>query len=359
MSTHWSHFAVLIALSSSGCTGSGGHAVADMGTGGVHSTPRAGGSSGMGGAGGMGSTGGFSGATGGVTGAKGGSGMDAATTGRDAGGVDAGNDAGGIGAMAANDAGMASPSKSCLDGITDYESAGPFEFETKTAGAVKFWVPAVPPGCKVPVVHFANGTGATCDSYVAILERLATHGFLAACYEDPNTSGGMQCITALETVFTMFPDLADTKIGSIAHGGDAAFTCVQRAEEKWGHSKIYTGLAMQPESGSGSNSDWMASYAKIRSPMFMFSGLVTDGIVSQSWVQQAFDALSATDEAYFWTANGLKFIPVPVGEANQVSIPWFRWKLLSDQKACAFFNALPMTDTKWAQAASHNPQSCM
>jgi hypothetical protein len=223
---------------------------------------------------------------------------------------------------------------------------------------VKLWIPGVPAGCKVPVVHFSNGTGATCSSYVAILERLASHGFLAACYESPNTSAGTQCITAVETAFAMYPDLADKKVGSIAHGGGAAFTCVQRAEEKWGNSMIYTGLAMQPESGSGDGSDWMAMYGKIMSPMFMVSALGTDGLVSQSWVKQSFDALSATDEAYFWTADGLKFIPVPVAEANQVSIPWFRWKLLHDQKACAYFKALPMTDAKWAEAASRNAQPC-
>src|SRR5262249_13765498 len=146
----------------------------------------------------------------------------------------------------------------------------------------------------------------TCSNYVAILERLATHGFLAACYEDPNTSAGTQCITAVETAFMMFPKLADNRIGSIAHGGAAAFTCVQLAEDKWGHSMIYTGLAMQPESGNGAVADWTAAYAKITAPMFMFSALGTDGLVSQAWVQQAFDALNDTDEAYFWTANGLK-----------------------------------------------------
>jgi hypothetical protein len=254
--------------------------------------------------------------------------------------------------------GTTSASPSCLDTIADYEHMGPFQFETKTAGAVKFWVPGVPAGCKVPVVHFANGTGATCENYVAILERLASHGFLAACYEDPNTSAGTQCITAVEAAFTMFPDLADKKIASIAHGGAAAFTCVQLAEAKWGRSMIYTGLAMQPESGSGPAPDWMATYAKITSPMFMFSALGTDGLVSQAWVQQAFDALNSTDEAYFWTVNGLKFIPVSVSEANEVSIPWLRWKLLGDRNACAFFNALPMTDTRWALAASQNAQPC-
>jgi hypothetical protein len=134
---------------------------------------------------------------------------------------------------------------------------------------------------------------------------------------------------------------------------------VQLAEEKWGHSMIYTGLAMQPESGNGTVPDWMAAYAKITSPMFMFSGLVTDGLVSQGWVQQAFDALNDADEAYFWTNDGLRFIPVPVAETNQVAIAWFRWKLLGDQKACAFLKALPMTDTKWAEAASQNAQPCM
>jgi hypothetical protein len=278
---------------------------------------------------------------------------------------------GGVGTMPATDAGIARdadadggttgtrpPSPSCLDNITDYEHTGPFQFETKTVGAVKFRVPRVPAGCKVPVVHFANGTGATCDNYVGILERLASYGFLAACYENTNTGAGTQCITAVEAAFTTFPDLADRKIASLAHGGAAAFTCVQLAEAKWGRSMIYTGLAMQPESGNGAAPDWMAAYAKITSPMFMFSALGTDGLVSQGWVQQAFDALNSTDEAYFWTVNGLKFIPVPVSEANEVSIPWLRWKLLGDRNACAFFRALPMTDTRWALAASQNVRPC-
>jgi hypothetical protein len=356
-----SQLAVVVALSTSACRESSGHHGADKGTGGVNGATSAGGASGMRGVSGVGDAKGASGAGGslagrgsGGAGGVGGSGGVSAMAKNDADDAGGASDAGGVGGTGA----IPSPAQSCLDGITDFENAGPFQFEAKTAGPVKFWIPAVPSGCKIPVVHFANGTGATCASYVAILERLATHGFLAACYEDPNTSAGTQCITAVETALMMFPNLADNKIGSMAHGGAAAFTCVQLAEEKWAHSMIYTGLAMQPESGNAS-SDWMAAYAKIMSPMFMVSALGTDGLVAQAWVQQSFDALNDTDEAYFWTANGLKFVPVPVAEANEVSIPWFRWKLLGDQKACAFLKALPMTDTKWAQAASQNAQPCM
>jgi hypothetical protein len=352
----------MAALANPACSRSGGRAATAEGTGGVHGATDGGASGTREGAGGVHSAprdGGANGTDRGTGGAKPASGSGGS------------HGTGGSGAMATNDAGGgrdagkdgaadgATPAvSSCLDDITDYEDAGPFAFETKSAGAVKFWIPVVPDGCKVPVVHFANGTGATCDNYAAILERLASHGFLATCYEDTNTSAGTQCITAVETAFMMFPDLADKKVGSLAHGGAAAFTCVQLAEEKWGRSMIYTGFAMQPESGSGAGSDWMATYAKITSPMLMVSALGTDGLVSQSWVQQAFDALDDSDEAYFWTVNGLKFIPVPTGEANQVSIPWLRWKLLGDQKACAFFDALPMTDTKWALAASQNAQPC-
>jgi hypothetical protein len=333
-----------------------------------HGAMSAGGASGSTGASGIG---GASGAGG----AKGESDAGASKPGGGPGGATHAGGTGGVGVMANSGAGapgdesdaggvagtdaLPSPGPSCLDGVTDFANPGPFEFEAKTSGSVKLWIPAVPVGCKVPVVHFSNGTGATCSNYQGILERLATHGFLAACFENTNTGDGSRCITAVETAFTMFPELADHKVGSMAHGGAAAFTCVQLAEEKWGHSMIYTGLAMQPESGNGTVSDWMAAYAKITSPMFMVSGLVTDGLVSQSWVQQSFDALNDADEAYFWTANGLKFIPVPVAEANQVAIAWFRWKLLGDQKACAFFKALPMTDTKWAEAASQNARPCM
>jgi hypothetical protein len=169
---------------------------------------------------------------------------------------------------------------------------------------------------------------------------------------------------AFDAAIAMFPNLVDKKLGSTGHsqGGQASFTVLQLAEAKYGADYIYAGLAMEPASGFGTQptgGTWQSVYAKIKSPMFMFSGLGTDGLVSQAWVQQAYDALSPMTEAYFWTANGATHIPVPNGEEEEISIPWFRWKLLGDQKACAFFKAIPMTDTKWAEVASKNAAPCM
>jgi hypothetical protein len=265
---------------------------------------------------------------------------------------------------------------SCLDGITDYENAGPFKFETKVAGQVKLWVPMVPAGCKVPIVHLANGTTATCANYQGALERLASHGFLTACYEDPNTGAGTQGIMAIEAAMMMYPDLWDKKIGSTGHsqGGQSAFVMLELAEAKYTDGFTFAGLAMEPASGFGTKpteGTWQSVYAKVKSPMFMFSGDSAmgyansslagmskgDGLVGISWVQEGFDALSKTIEAYHWTAVGATHIPTPVGPEQQVSIPWFRWKLLGDTAACNFFKKMA-DGTKWKMQKEQNVMDC-
>jgi hypothetical protein len=271
---------------------------------------------------------------------------------------------GGVGGMAGGTAGSAPPAMaSCLDGITDFQSAGPFTFKMETEGAVKMWVPDVPAGCKVPMVHMANGTGASCATYNASMERLASHGFFGLCYENANTGAGTQGIMAFEAGLAKHPELADMKFGSTGHsqGGQSSFIVLQFAEEKW-PGATYSGLAMEPASGFGSQpagGSWQSIYAKIKSPMFMFSGVGTDGLVSQGWVQQAFDAMSDTVEAYFWARNGATHIPVPNGEEMQLSIPWFRWTLLGDNEACKAFKNIPTEDTTWVIDSEKNARMCM
>jgi len=265
----------------------------------------------------------------------------------------------------------------CLDGITNYESAGPFKYDTKTSGAVKIWAPKVPSGCKVPIVHLANGTTANCANYQGALERLASHGFLTVCYENTNTGAGAYGITAFETAMKLYPDIADgDKLGSTGHsqGGQAALVTLQLAEAKWGSDKTYAGLAMEPASGFGTQptgQTWQQSYAKIKSPVFMFSGDSAtgfansslagmskgDGLVAITWVDQGYNALNKSVEAYHWTSIGATHIPTPVGPEQQISIPWFRWKLLGDKAACEFFKKMP-SGGKWKVQKEQNAKGC-
>ncbi|MET0390744.1 MAG: hypothetical protein ABW321_32525 [Polyangiales bacterium] len=278
------------------------------------------------------------------------------------------------GAGAAGESGTTTKG-SCLDGITNYEDEGPFQYKTDTQGQVKLWVPMVPAGCKVPVVHLANGTTANCGNYQKALERLASHGFLTTCYEDPNTGAGEYGITAFETALEMYPDLADHKLGSTGHsqGGQASLVTVQLAEEKWS-DYVITGLAMEPASGFGTQPEgqsWQTSYGKIKSPVFLFSGDSAtgyanssllgmskgDGLVAITWVEEGYAALSKSVEAYHWTAVGATHIPTPEEPEQQISIPWFRWKLLGDKAACEFFKKMP-DGGQWTKVAEQNAAEC-
>jgi len=118
--------------------------------------------------------------------------------------LDAGPKAPADGASGAGGAGGTNHG-SCLDGITDYENAGPFKFEAKSSGSVKIWVPAGARGVQGPVIHLANGTGASCSSYQGALERMASHGFLTTCYENAQTGAGDQGVTAFDTALIDVP----------------------------------------------------------------------------------------------------------------------------------------------------------
>lgn len=253
------------------------------------------------------------------------------------------------------------PGTDCLATGADFGPRGPFGFDTVIDGSIHYWVPRVPAGCRVPVVHFANGTFAFCGVYGQILESLASHGFLTACFESTQTGAGDQGITAIEAAMAKYPDLVDDKIGSLGHsqGGQSSVVVVELAEATWGPNYTYAGLAMQPASGFGAQpaqGPWQAVYGRVRSPIFMFSG-TADLLVNASWVQEAFVALDDGIEAYNWSAEGSTHIPTPNAETIEVAIPWFRWKLLGDAAACRAFKDLRGA-RRWSVVAEQNETAC-
>lgn len=255
------------------------------------------------------------------------------------------------------------PDQSCLEGIADYVAAGPFSFETATVGAVKVWLPQVPEGCKLPVVHFANGTGASCSNYTGALEHLASHGFLTACFESPQTGEGTQCIEAVEAVYDAYPELASTQqIGFTGNGtgGSSALACTARAENKWGATKILAGHALPPDL-AGAVPQWQQVFNQIDSPVFIVNGSVggqpTDGLVSEAWVRDVYEAFNSSVEAYWYEGVEAQHIPVPIDFIEESSVAWFRWKLLGDSAACAYFKAMP-DGARWNLQEQQNAVDC-
>jgi hypothetical protein len=247
--------------------------------------------------------------------------------------------------------------ESCLQGITDYAAAGPFAFEPLVSRSVKLWIPDVPAGCQVPVVHFANGTGAACSTYQPVLDHLASHGFLVTCFENSTTGAGLQCVTAIETARAEHPQLASHKVGFGGHqtGGGSALMCAFNGRAKWGPQPRITAHGSEPDL-AGIASGWMAAYAQIQDPIFIFNGS-EDGLVSESLVRQHMDALPTSIEAFWYEGVGAPHIPVPVPWINESMVAWFRWKLLDDADACEHVYAMPEGDD-WDLQDTRNPSGC-
>jgi hypothetical protein len=278
-------------------------------------------------------------------------GADAAVVDASSAGAPGGDAAAGVGGS------RAEANNDCLDGITDFAAAGPFAFEQRRVESVQMWIPDVPAGCRVPIVHFANGTAGVCATYKGALEHLASHGFLTTCYESPATGAGTQCVTAIETALAEYPDLADLKVGSGGHGtgGGAALLCVAHAQAQWGDALQIVGHGSEPDV-AGLAGGWMDVYARIASPIFIFNGS-EDFLVSENATRPHFDALAPGLEAYWYEGVGAPHVPVPVAWMKDSMVAWFRWQLLDDGAACEYVKAMPGSDD-WDEQEVRNATDC-
>ncbi len=235
------------------------------------------------------------------------------------------------------------PESDCLP-VEDYDftKTGRFAVKRSSIGAVNVYVPQdLPAGCKVPVVHFSNGTGAYCRFYDSVLSHLASYGFISSCYESTQTGSGEACMNALDVLYENYPAIAAHKIGSTGHsqGGGAAITCTYLAEQRWGETAVVAAHAIQPAHGMN-RSSYRAEYPLIESPVFIMSGS-RDYLVSDSWIESGFDMLEA--EAYWYRALGASHFN-PHDWASPSAVAWFRWKLLDDERAGEYFLDLPTSD---------------
>jgi hypothetical protein len=252
-----------------------------------------------------------------------------------------------------------------LQGLSNFTEPGPFEFaETEwqkedDVGRIKAWIPNVPAGCQVPMVHFANGTGAPCSTYKKTLAQLASFGFLALCFDSTNTGEGTQCIEAVEMAAAKLPELISGKIGFAGHdtGGMAAFMCLYHAKEDWSAQPLLAGYAFTPAHGSGGsgNPPWTEAYGAVDAPVLMIS--TEGGLISEQSVGSAFEHVPATTELYQYKAVGVPDIPIAVEHMNESIVPWFRWKLLGERAACEYFKAMPDSEA-WNLVNEVNAADC-
>jgi hypothetical protein len=235
---------------------------------------------------------------------------------------------------------------SCLNGLgSAFDAKGKFSFQTTSKGAVKIYAPqGIPGGCKVPIVHFSNGTAMNCGFYASILQHLASWGFLVACYESPMTGAGTQCMEGLSTLLTDYAAIADNKIGSTGHsqGGGASITCAYLAEKKWGDQVKIAVSAIQPAHGM-SRASYTSEYPQVKSPIFIMSGSV-DMIVNDAWIEKGYSILKT--ETLWYRAMGIGHMDHH-NTAMSSTVAYFRWKLLGDPEGEKYITGLGTTITGW------------
>jgi hypothetical protein len=215
---------------------------------------------------------------------------------------------------------------------------------------VNYYVPqGLPKGCKIPMLHFSNGTALFCGYYQIILDHLASHGFLVSCFESPMTGAGDGCMTALDGMMTKYSALVDNTFGSTGHsqGGSASITCAYLAEKKYGDKLKIAVAAIQPATGM-SRFTYAQEFPLVKSPIFIMSG-TNDELVSDDWIKMGYNILTAPT---IWlrsltTEHLLIHNPVKIS-----TLAYFRWKLLDDQSSGDYFNKLTNDPTKWVKVGT-------
>jgi hypothetical protein len=88
-------------------------------------------------------------------------------------------------------------------------------------------------GIKHPVITWGNGTGTTPTAYTALLNRLASHGFVVIASNNTNTGSGMEMLQGVDWVLEqsrtqgspMFEKIDANQIGATGHSQGGFGTC--------------------------------------------------------------------------------------------------------------------------------------
>ena len=356
----------------------GGGQVDGPGTGGA-SDARTGGTTGTGGAAAPGTGGaavqGSGGATsaGGVTVvATGGAAGDATATGG-AGTAGRGADAGGGADAGAMDAGpdgasadMTSTDPGGWPAVSDYSAAGPFAATRETnigpGGVYDLFRPSdlAADHRLHPIISWANGTLYSVDDYAPLLSHWASFGFVVIANHTNTTAGGathkagIDWLVAQNAAATSpyFGLLDVTKIGAAGHSQGGAATIAAGAN-KPGTTGITVTLPLMPLLSFETDKTIVAHQVV---PMFNINASMDNRDPTGMYATQIYGgAVTELVQASFIGVHEDAMGP----KMHAPTAAWFRWKLMGDAQAKAFFYPMGTCglckDADWMTVRYKNP----
>lgn len=225
-------------------------------------------------------------------------------------------------------------------------SKASFESGDEKLGQFQLWYPSSLEG-PYPLVIMVNGTGVPASKYEAVLEHLATWGFLAAGNEDGESWNGVSSSETLSFVlgfnedpaspFYQKVDTAAIGIAGHSQGGVGAVNAASNFENSHLYSSVY--LASTTWIDLAKALQWPYDITRLSAPCFMTAG-------TGKADAETIAPLTALRESYNSIVNGFPVVMARrsntdhgqmLANADGYMTAWFCYTLKEDPQAARVF----------------------
>ncbi|WP_394560294.1 alpha/beta hydrolase [Aquipseudomonas alcaligenes] len=226
--------------------------------------------------------------------------------------------------------------------VSSFDASGPYATSNQSEGpSCRIYRPSTlgQNGVRHPIILWGNGTGATPDTYAALLTHWASHGFVVAAAETSDAGTGQEMLACLSylvqangsTSGVYAGKLNAGRVGTSGHSQGGGGSIMAGQDER-----VRTTAPIQPYTlGLGHNN---SSQSKQKGPMFLMSG---GGDTIAFPYLNAQPVYTRANVPVFWGERRTVSHFEPVGNGGAYRGPataWFRYQLMNDQNASSTFN---------------------
>ncbi|WP_156753307.1 poly(ethylene terephthalate) hydrolase family protein [Actinokineospora pegani] len=185
----------------------------------------------------------------------------------------------------------------------------------------------------LPVILWGNGTGAIPGVYSGLLRHLASHGFIVAAANTPQSNSGQEMLAGLSWLraananpVSPYRGKVDLDhVGAVGHSQGGAGAINAAADPA-----VDTTVALQPGP--------LATPERLHGPILFLSGERDSIVDPERLVLPLYERSAGVPAWYAELAGATHFTPVPDGGGYRgVITAWFLYNLTGDQRAAAEF----------------------
>jgi len=233
--------------------------------------------------------------------------------------------------------------ESCVLEGADLMRDGGYQVRQRKVGKISVYEPVVS-GCKMPVYHHGNGTGAFTGFYRTQMKRMSSHGYLAVSYETTQSGSGKGALEATDWALARNDTLPLVVSAGHSQGGQCAASLHFLLEQKYGDSIKVASVGEQPAFGM-SRYSYAREIPQLKGATFLIHG-TRDTTVPASWVRRG--ARLYKNDVTWYAAEGATHMNVQPFAATG-GLAFGNCKLLEHKDACEFFEVVMPNSREWTK----------